>query len=76
MKQSLQLWQVNAALKSAGADEVLVRGSGYYYFAEGDAHKWPATAVYVNNVSRLRIDQWLEEWRSLRGEWLKNKGEA
>lgn len=72
----LQLRQVNAALKREGAAEVLVRGNGYYYFAEGDAHEWPATAIYVNRISQLNLDQWIWEWRLKRGEWLKNKGEA
>lgn len=64
---------VNAALAAAGAAEVLVKGDGYFYFMEGDAHCWPATMVYVTRLNDLTVEQWIGEWRSLRANWLSRK---
>lgn len=60
------LARVNAALKARGVEERLVRGSGYFYFREGNAMSWPSSGVYgVWNVAALTVDQWLAEYDAL-----------
>jgi hypothetical protein len=53
--------KVNKALREKGHAERLARGRGYYYFRDGRAHEWPASAVYVNRVDALTVDQWLKQ---------------
>lgn len=72
----LTLRTVNAALANAGATERLFKGDGYFYFSEGDAHRWPATMVCVTGLNNLTVEQWLYEWRSLRADWLARKPET
>lgn len=58
------LARVNAALAARGHAEILVRGRGYYYFAEGDAHRWPSSAVYTAHLTAHTV----LEWAALRDE--------
>ena len=51
---------VNRELRAAGRSEVLVKGEGYCYFAEGDAPDWKTSSVYVYRVSDQTIRQWLD----------------
>lgn len=67
----LTLQSINKALQAVGASEELERGDGYFYFAGGNAHKWPATMVYVCRVNDLTIEQWVSAWRSLRNDYLQ-----
>ena len=63
----LSIASVNAALKRLGAEERLVRGKDYFYFTDGDSHKWPQTAIYgVARVSDMSIDRWIEEYKDLK----------
>jgi hypothetical protein len=39
--------RINKALKAAGREERLVRGRGYYYLIEGEAHTWYSSSIYV-----------------------------
>jgi hypothetical protein len=64
----ITLKQVNAALKAKGAKEMLFKGAGYFYFAEGDTWHWPGTSVYVYRLNELTLEEWLEEHESLMGE--------
>jgi hypothetical protein len=57
---------VNAAVRAAGGAEELRRGNGYFYFAGGDASRWPATAVYTAHLGSTTVEQWVAEWRHLR----------
>lgn len=57
---------VNKALKKAGKKEKLVRGNGYYYFAEGDASGWYSSSVMVNRVSAFSVARWLEILEEIR----------
>lgn len=58
---------VNAALKKLGAEERLVRGKDYFYFTDGDSHKWPQTAIYgVARVSDMTVERWIEEYEDLK----------
>lgn len=66
MKRKLTIPQVNAALAKLG-EERLRRGRGYYYFYNGEAMNWRETAVYVNSLDALTIDQWVAERNRLAG---------
>lgn len=61
MPATATLRTVNSALRRAGHEERLVRGEGYYYFADGAAHTWPQSGVYVYRVGELSVDQWLAQ---------------
>jgi hypothetical protein len=54
--------EVNKALKALGKAEKLTRGEGYYYWRDGEAASWRATAVYVYRASDLSVREWLEEY--------------
>ncbi len=41
----------NAALRARGYEERLVRGNGYYYFVDGDAHRWYSSAIATNSIA-------------------------
>lgn len=56
---------INKALTSEG-EERLFKGKGYYYFAGGNAATWRETAVYVNRLTALSIEQWKSERNRLR----------
>jgi hypothetical protein len=62
------LARINAALAAAGHAERLVRGAGYFYFAEGTASAWPSSGVYGvgPNLSALTVEQWVAEHATLR----------
>ena len=57
---------VNAELARLGFEERLVRGKGYYYFCEGQAHEWPACSIHVYQSSSLTLEQWMEEYYTLK----------
>ena len=59
---------VNETLKAAGHDEVLVKGRGYFYFADGNASAWPATSVYVYRITDFTVEQWLSEHADLKAK--------
>jgi hypothetical protein len=56
---------VNQALKAAGHSETLVKGRGYFYFADGEASNWRATSVYVYRITDLTVEQWVAERNEL-----------
>ena len=62
----IKLLTVNAALAALGAEEFLVKGKDYFYFAGGDAHKWQRTMVYVSKLNQLSLEEWLEEYASMK----------
>ena len=59
---------VNKMLIERGAKVELVRGNGYFYFAQGGAEGWPATSVYTTRVGDLSLDAWWSAYLSLRAE--------
>lgn len=61
----LTVKMVNKAIADRGHSEELVKGNGYWYFAEGNAHLWPATSVYVYSLNDLTLEGWLEEHAQL-----------
>lgn len=68
------LRRVNEALAAQGAAERLERGNGYFYFIEGDAPSWPSTMVVVSRLGSLSIEDWINEWRTLRATYIGTKG--
>ena len=60
--------KVNAALAALGHEEVLVKGGGYFYFADGTASSWSAVSVYVYHLNDLTVEQWVQEHADLRKE--------
>jgi hypothetical protein len=51
---------VNRELRARDRAEILVKGRGYFYFAEGFSHHWRTSSVPVYRLSDLTIRQWLE----------------
>lgn len=65
MTKRLTLNAINKALAAKGCGERLVKGNGYWYFAEGKAHFWPSSSVLVYRLNDLTLEQWLEEHADL-----------
>ena len=57
---------VNAAIKALGGKEELVRGNGYLYFSSDEASGWYTSSVPVCYMRHLSLEQWIEEWKSLK----------
>lgn len=68
----LTLKAVNQALLDAGAKEVLVRGHGYHYFAQGNASRWPTSMVMKSKLSDYTLEQWVIVWRNMRDDHALN----
>jgi len=69
---------VNAQLKSLGFHAELTKGDGYFYFSFGEAADWLNTAVRVDTLSSLTLEQWVEEFKKLKAlnESLSGKPEG
>jgi hypothetical protein len=65
------LKKVNDAIAARGGKEVLVKGVGYFYFADGEAVEWDADSVYVYTLNELPLERWIEEWESRRKAYLE-----
>lgn len=61
----LTLKKVNKALQELGAQEILVKGEGYYYFIEGNSYSWETSSVMVMTLNELSLEEWIAEWKSL-----------
>ncbi len=72
----LTLKQVNKALAAAGYKERLVKGRGYYYFAEGEAASWPETMVLVYKLNCQTLEEWLRHHLRLRQQARQHYGVA
>ena len=57
---------VNKVMKELGLKERLVRGRGYWYFAEGNAAGWESSSVPVYRITDYTIVGWLEQYILLR----------
>lgn len=62
----IKLATINKAIAALGGKEILVKGSDYFYFTEGEAFKWERSSVYVFKLNDLTLEQWLEEYKSLK----------
>lgn len=55
---------VNKALAALGAEEILLQGNNYFYFAGGTAVDWPSTMVCVYKINDLTLEEWLNTYNS------------
>lgn len=63
----ITLKKVNKTLQELGAQEILVKGEGYYYFTEGNSYNWETSSVMVMSLNELSLQEWIAEWKSLSG---------
>lgn len=63
---NIKLATINKAIAALGGKEILVKGSDYFYFTEGEAFKWERSSVYVVKLSQLTLEQWIEEYNTLK----------
>lgn len=71
-RKQIRSVHVNNAIRDAGGAEILVKGEGYWYFMEGEAHKWPRTMVEIHRLNHYTLQQWVEVWREYRDEYLNS----
>jgi len=57
---------VNTMLKNKDVKERLAKGKGYYYFVNGESYGWETSAVSVNSVNELSLNQWWDEYTTLK----------
>jgi hypothetical protein len=57
---------VNKAVAALGSSDELVKADGYFYFWGYDASNWPSSSVMANRVNDLTLEQWVEEYKSLK----------
>jgi len=62
----LTLKVINAELTKQGHTARHEHGDGYFYFLGGEAADWLDRTVQVPKVSRLTLDQWIEEFDKLK----------
>jgi len=62
---------INAAIAAKGGTEILVKGKGYFYFADGNAHEWESSSVYVFHLTDYTVEQWVDMWEFMRAQYLK-----
>lgn len=61
--------KINEALRRlAPAETEIVRGNGYFYFAGTEPSGFRSQSVYVNNLNDLTVEEWVREYRYLRGD--------
>lgn len=64
MRVSLRV--INDELERIGADAVLARGDGNFYFWGGEATDWLDRTVRVPSLHSLTLEEWIERYRDLR----------
>lgn len=69
----LTLKAVNKALAEAGAAETLVQAKDYFYFADGEAERWPETMVVVCRLNDLTLTEWIARWKALKAQYEATK---
>lgn len=62
----LTLKTINAELAKRGYDTRLEKADGYFYFFGGEAADWLDRTVRVPKVSSLTLEQWVEEFGSVK----------
>jgi hypothetical protein len=53
-------------LKKLGHDVQLEKGDGYFIFRGGEAANWLDTTVKAPTLSRLTLEQWMDEFNRLK----------
>jgi hypothetical protein len=64
----LTLKRVNKEIAARGGSAQLIKGEGYFYFAEGEANEWDFDSVYVYTLNELPLERWIQEWQYRRDE--------
>lgn len=72
LRKQVRTAAINKAIEAEGGKERLYKGDGYWYFADGDADKWPVTSVTVHRLNAYTLKQWLDIWRTWRDEYLNS----
>jgi hypothetical protein len=62
----ISLKVINSELERRGAQAVLTRGDGYFYFRGGDATDWLDRTVRVPTLHSITLEQWIEQFHILR----------
>ena len=62
----LHLKVINDELTRLGHAARLEKGSGYFYFHQGEAEKWLDRTVRVRTIHSLTLKKWIEEFRRLK----------
>lgn len=47
----------------------IVKGNGYFYFIGNDALDWYSSSVYVNKLTDLSMERWLEEFNDCKNDY-------
>jgi hypothetical protein len=63
---ALSLKTINDELARRGYSARLEKGSGYFYFAGGEAADWLDRTVSLRAINSLTLKQWIEEFRRLK----------
>lgn len=59
------LQEVNKYLEKNLIKERLFKGEGYYYFGEGESHKWKSTMICVNSLKYFNMHSIMKEYLEL-----------
>lgn len=59
--------RIDAALRAAGIDATIVRGTGYVYFTGPATATWYTTSVSTPRLSDLTVGGWVDEARRMAG---------
>jgi len=62
----MKIQTVTKKLKELGFTDELFKGKDYFYFWGDDASTWYSSSVYVTRLNELTLDQWIEEYNTLR----------
>lgn len=66
MHVALSLKIVNEELARRGHTARLAKGSGYFYFKDGEAAAWLDNSVKVRTINTLTMKQWMGEFGRLK----------
>jgi len=65
-KHGFSVKAINSELGKRGHNERLEKANGYFFFKRGGATDWIDQTVQVPTVNSLTLEQWIEEFRSLK----------
>jgi hypothetical protein len=65
--------QFNRILRQEGVEEKLVRGRGYYYFADGESSAWYSSSIGVYRITSCEIGFLLAEYLILKYDYRNDK---
>jgi hypothetical protein len=57
---------INDALAERGENVRLLKGTGYYYFDQGEAVNWLDKTVNSETLSTRTLEQWIDEFERLK----------